>query len=88
MCWVCVCRVSGGELFERIIDDDFILTERACVSFMRQTCRAMEYIHSRNIVHLDMKVSYSSSLQVLVQVGSTNLLVCTLCCLQLASLYA
>ena len=55
---ISVCSVSGGELFERIIDDDFILTERACICFMRQTCKAMEYIHSRNIVHLDMKVCF------------------------------
>ncbi|XP_047481516.1 serine/arginine repetitive matrix protein 1-like [Penaeus chinensis] len=47
--------VDGGELFERVIDDDFVLTEKACAIFMRQVCEAVEFIHSKNILHLDMK---------------------------------
>lgn len=47
--------VSGGELFERVVDDDFTLTERDCILFMRQICEAVAYIHSQNIVHLDLK---------------------------------
>lgn len=49
--------VEGGELFERVICDDFILTEKACSIFMRQICEAIEYVHSKHVVHLDMKVS-------------------------------
>lgn len=48
-------RIKGGELFERVIDEDFVLTERACACFMKQIVEAMEYIHSQKIVHLDMK---------------------------------
>lgn len=48
-------RIEGGELFERVIDDDFILTEKSCTVFMRQICEGMEFIHSKNILHLDMK---------------------------------
>ena len=43
-------------MFERVIDDDFILTERACAIFMRQICQGVEFIHQQSIVHLDMKV--------------------------------
>lgn len=48
-------RVCGGELFDRVIEDEFILTERACAVFVRQICEGIEYIHSKNILHLDMK---------------------------------
>jgi myosin-light-chain kinase len=49
-------RIQGGELFERVIDEDFVLTERACACFMKQICEAMEYLHSHKVIHLDMKV--------------------------------
>jgi len=48
--------IQGGELFERVIDEDFVLTERACACFMKQICEAIEYMHSNKIIHLDMKV--------------------------------
>ncbi|XP_072581337.1 myosin light chain kinase, smooth muscle isoform X9 [Vulpes vulpes] len=47
--------VSGGELFERIIDEDFELTERECIQYMRQISAGVEYIHRQGIVHLDLK---------------------------------
>ncbi|XP_014211150.1 serine/threonine-protein kinase DCLK1-like isoform X2 [Copidosoma floridanum] len=47
--------IAGGELFERVIDDDFVLTERSCAVFMRQICEGIEFVHSQNILHLDMK---------------------------------
>ncbi|KAI1297283.1 Myosin light chain kinase, smooth muscle [Halotydeus destructor] len=47
--------IEGGELFERVISDDFLLTEKSCSVFMRQICEGVEYIHSQNIIHLDMK---------------------------------
>ncbi|XP_058066196.1 probable serine/threonine-protein kinase DDB_G0277165 [Anopheles bellator] len=47
--------VEGGELFDRVLDEKFILTERACSIFMRQICDAVAYIHGNNIIHLDMK---------------------------------
>ncbi|RWS30208.1 myosin light chain kinase: smooth muscle-like protein [Leptotrombidium deliense] len=36
--------VKGGELFERVICDDFILTEKSCIVFMRQICEGPENI--------------------------------------------
>lgn len=47
--------ISGGELFERVINDDFILTEKACVMFMRQICEGIEFMHNNSILHLDLK---------------------------------
>ena len=49
-------RILGGELFDRVICEDFVLTEKACVCFMRQICEGVEYMHAHNIIHLDMKV--------------------------------
>lgn len=48
-------RITGGELFERVIDDEFVLTEKACTVFMRQICEGVDFIHSSNILHLDLK---------------------------------
>lgn len=53
-------RIEGGELFERVIDDDFVLTERACAIFMRQICEGIQFIHLQHVLHLDMKVKTSS----------------------------
>lgn len=50
------CSIHGGELFDRAISEDFLLTEKACVCIVRQICEAIEFIHSQNIIHLDMKV--------------------------------
>uniref|UniRef100_A0A6E8V1F2 [Myosin light-chain] kinase n=2 Tax=Anopheles coluzzii TaxID=1518534 RepID=A0A6E8V1F2_ANOCL len=47
--------ISGGELFERVVADDFTLTEKDCVIFVRQICQGVEHMHSRQIVHLDLK---------------------------------
>ncbi|RZC42172.1 myosin light chain kinase, smooth muscle-like, partial [Asbolus verrucosus] len=47
--------IEGGELFERVIDDDFVLTEKSCTVFMRQICEGISFIHQQRIVHLDMK---------------------------------
>jgi len=54
--WILLFRISGGELFERVIDDDFILTERLCELYMMQICEGVSFMHSCNIIHLDMKV--------------------------------
>ncbi|XP_018619831.1 myosin light chain kinase, smooth muscle-like isoform X2 [Scleropages formosus] len=47
--------VAGGELFERIVDDNFEHTEPTSARYMQQILEGMRYIHQRNIVHLDLK---------------------------------
>ncbi|EFO24899.2 CAMK/MLCK protein kinase [Loa loa] len=47
--------VIGGELFDRVVDENYILTELAVVMIVCQLCEAVSYIHSKNIVHLDIK---------------------------------
>ncbi|XP_050702039.1 myosin light chain kinase, smooth muscle-like isoform X1 [Eriocheir sinensis] len=47
--------ISGGELFERVVADDFALTERDCILFVRQICDGVNYMHKNLIVHLDLK---------------------------------
>lgn len=47
--------ISGGELFERVVADDFTLTERDCILFMRQICEGVDYMHRNQVVHLDLK---------------------------------
>ncbi len=48
--------IGGGELFDRVIEDEFVLTEKACAAFMRQIVEAVAYIHQQHIIHLDLKV--------------------------------
>ncbi|PAA76985.1 hypothetical protein BOX15_Mlig005017g3 [Macrostomum lignano] len=47
--------ITGGELFDRVIDESFDLTEAKCEKFMREICEGIEYIHSQNVIHLDLK---------------------------------
>jgi len=47
--------LQGGELFERISSKTYDLTERKCQGFMRQVLEGLTYIHSKDIVHLDLK---------------------------------
>ena len=47
--------LAGGELFERISSKSYELTETKCQGFMRQVLEGLVYIHSKDIVHLDLK---------------------------------
>ena len=48
---------DGGELFDRISEESYTLTEADCVDFITQICQGVTYLHSHNILHLDLKVS-------------------------------
>ncbi|XP_073350763.1 myosin light chain kinase, smooth muscle [Pagrus major] len=47
--------IAGGELFERIVDDNFEHTEPASVRYMQQILEGIGYMHQQNIIHLDLK---------------------------------
>jgi calcium-dependent protein kinase len=49
--------LTGGELFEKITDEDFYgdFTEKDAANIMQQVFRGINYWHSSNIVHRDLK---------------------------------
>lgn len=49
------CSIAGGELFERIVDDNFEHTELTSVRYMQQILEGIAYMHQQNILHLDLK---------------------------------
>uniref|UniRef100_A0A8C4R4B5 Protein kinase domain-containing protein n=1 Tax=Eptatretus burgeri TaxID=7764 RepID=A0A8C4R4B5_EPTBU len=48
-------HVAGGELFERIVSEDYNLTELDTIIFVRQICEAIAHMHQQYILHLDLK---------------------------------
>ncbi|XP_028989089.1 myosin light chain kinase, smooth muscle-like isoform X2 [Betta splendens] len=47
--------IAGGELFQRIVAENFEHTEPTCVRYVQQILDGMLYVHRQNIVHLDLK---------------------------------
>ncbi|KAM4605259.1 uncharacterized protein mylk4a [Polymixia lowei] len=47
--------VDGGELFDRIIDQNYTLMELDTVVFIRQICEGLQHMHKMYILHLDLK---------------------------------
>ena len=48
--------VTGGELFEKLTELEFI-SEHVVVYYMKQVLQGLHYIHDKQILHLDLKVS-------------------------------
>lgn len=53
---VCTRSIEGGELFERIVDEDYHLTEVDTMVFVRQICDGILFMHKMRVLHLDLKV--------------------------------
>merc|ERR1719369_851141 len=47
--------LSGGELFERITAEGYIMSEAEVINYMRQICEGLKHMHEKNIIHLDVK---------------------------------
>jgi serine/threonine protein kinase len=67
--------LKGGELFERVIDENFTLTERLCELYLMQICDGINFMHNSNILHLDMKVQNLKFYPLILKIYSILVLV-------------
>ena len=44
--------LSGGELFEQITSEGYVMSEAEVINYMRQICEGVKHMHERNIIHL------------------------------------
>jgi serine/threonine protein kinase len=51
---VLTISVSGGELFDKIVEAEFY-SEREAAGIIRQIARIVEFIHEKKVVHRDLK---------------------------------
>ncbi|XP_067904860.1 myosin light chain kinase 2, skeletal/cardiac muscle [Heterodontus francisci] len=47
--------LDGGELFERIVDESYSLTELDAMVYVKQICEGIYYMHHMYVLHLDLK---------------------------------
>ena len=47
--------LAGGELFARCGRPEYTLTEVKCKSFVSSVLEGLSFLHTRNIIHLDIK---------------------------------
>ena len=57
-----ISSVSGGELFERVAEND-CLTEKEAAYYMHQLLQGLQHMHRKSIVHLDLKVTENRALR-------------------------
>lgn len=47
--------ISGPEVFEKIYEPGYQMTEEQVRKYMRDICEAVRHMHDRNVIHLDLK---------------------------------
>lgn len=47
--------MSGGELFEKVSDEQNKMSEEEVIDYIRQICQALKHMHELSYVHLDLK---------------------------------
>jgi len=60
----CVVSIKGGELFE-FIETEGRVDEDVTVRLLRQVLEGVQFLHSHNILHMDIKVQRTPVLLVL-----------------------
>lgn len=55
----CCDRAPGGEL-QMVLDRDEVPEERQVARLLRQILDGIAFLHSLNVAHLDIKVSFSN----------------------------
>ncbi|EJD74527.1 CAMK/MLCK protein kinase [Loa loa] len=48
--------ISGGDLHDKIIRDEALMSEDEARTFIRQILQGIQYMHNKGIVHLDLKL--------------------------------
>lgn len=47
--------ISGPEVFEKICEPGYQMTEEQVKKYMKDICEAVRHMHDRNVIHLDLK---------------------------------
>jgi serine/threonine protein kinase len=52
--------LSGGELFEQITSEGYVMSEAEVINYMRQICEGVKHMHERNIIHLGRNITFGN----------------------------